>query len=64
MRAPGDRLPPMPRNLNAFAKRCVLSSKSECLERMAPLGEGHLRQAIWECIEHYYNERDNQAPGQ
>jgi hypothetical protein len=33
----------MSRNLNAQAERFVLSIKSECLERIVPLGEGHLR---------------------
>lgn len=64
MTAPGDGLPPMPPNPKAFAERCVLSIKSECLERMLPLRRGHLPQAIWDYIAHYYSEQDNQDPGQ
>jgi len=30
-------------DLSAYAERFVLSIKSECLERIVPLGEGHLR---------------------
>ena len=37
------RLPPSSPNLNAFAERFVLSIKSECLAKMVPLGEVHLR---------------------
>jgi hypothetical protein len=41
----------------------VLSIKSECLERMVPLGEGHLRQAISEYMAHYHHERNHQCLG-
>jgi hypothetical protein len=37
------RLPARSPTLNAFAERFVGSVKSECLARMVPLGEGHLR---------------------
>ena len=57
------RLPPMSPNLNAFAERFVLSIESECLERMVPLGEGHLRQAISEYMEQYHHERNHQGLG-
>src|SRR5262249_53448754 len=40
------RLPARSPNLNAFAERFVGSVKSECLDRMVPLGETHLRAAI------------------
>jgi len=33
------RLPAMSPNLSAYAERFVLSIKSECLERIVPLGE-------------------------
>jgi transposase InsO family protein len=36
-------LPGWSPNLNAFAERFVQSAKSECLERIVPLGERHLR---------------------
>ena len=47
------RLPSMSPNLNAYAERFVLSIKSECLERIVPLGQGHLRQAVSEYMAHY-----------
>ena len=57
------RLPPMSPNLNAFAERFVLSIKSESLERMVPLGEEHLRQAIFEYMAHCHHERNHQGLG-
>ena len=39
-------LPARSPNLNAFAERFVLSVKSECLDRIVPLGEAHLRAAV------------------
>jgi len=42
------RLPAHSPNINAFAERFVLSIKSDCLERLVPLGESHLRLAIAE----------------
>ena len=56
------RLPAHSPNLNAFAERFVLSIKSECLERLVPLGESHLRLAIAEYVEHYHLERNHQGP--
>jgi putative transposase len=41
----------------------VLSIKSECLARMVPLGEGHLRRAISEYMAHYHGERNHQGLG-
>ncbi len=55
------RLPPQSPNLNAFAERFVLSIRSECLDRIVPLGEGHLRRAISEYVEHYHRERNHQG---
>jgi transposase InsO family protein len=57
------RLPPKSPNLNAYAERFVLSIKSECLERMVMLGEGHLRRAIASYVEHYHVERCHQGIG-
>jgi Integrase core domain len=48
-------------NLNAFAERFVLSIKSECLDKLIPLGERHLRVAINEFVEHYHLERNHQG---
>ena len=42
-------------------KRFVLSAKSECLERIVPLGEGHLRAAVREFVDHYHEERPHQG---
>ena len=46
---------------SAYAERFVLSIKSECLNRLIPLGERHLRHAIDEYIEHYHVERTHQG---
>ena len=35
--------------------------KSECLNKIIPLGEKHLRPAIREYIEHYHKERNHQG---
>ncbi len=55
------RLPARSPNLNAYAERFVLSIKSECLDRLVPLGERHLRRAIEEYVEHYHEERPHQG---
>lgn len=39
----------------------VLSIKSECLSKLVPLGERHLRLAISEFVEHYHLERNHQG---
>jgi transposase InsO family protein len=48
------KLPPQNPNLNAIAERFVLSIKTECLDKLVPLGERHLRSAISEFVEHYH----------
>jgi putative transposase len=48
-------------NVNAFAERSVESAKSECLDRMVLLGEGHLRAAVREFVDHYHEERPHQG---
>ncbi|HEY0483875.1 MAG TPA: hypothetical protein VGD37_40425 [Kofleriaceae bacterium] len=48
-------------NLNAVAERFVLSIKPECLDKLVPLGELHLRVAISEFVEHYHLERNHQG---
>ncbi len=55
------RLPSRSPNLNAFAERFVLSIKSECLNKIIPLGEKHLRLAIKEYMAHYHTERNHQG---
>ena len=56
-------LPARSPNLNAFAERFVGSVKSECLARMVPLGEGHLRAAVRAFVNHYHEERPHQGLG-
>jgi len=48
-------------NANAYAERFVRSIKDECLDRLIPLGEGHLRHAISEYVAHYHRERNHQG---
>ena len=57
------RLPPRSPNLNAYAERFVLSIKSECLDRLVLVGEGHLRRAVTDYVEHYHLERSHQGLG-
>jgi putative transposase len=54
-------LPARSPNLNAYAERFVLSIKSECLDRIVPLSEDHLRRAIGSYVEHYHSERHHQG---
>ena len=56
-------LPARSPDLNAFAERFVLSVKSECLDRMVPLGEAHLRAAVCAFADHYHEERPHQGLG-
>jgi hypothetical protein len=46
---------------DADRRRFVLSTKSECLERMVLLGERHLRWALSAYLRHYHRERNHQA---
>jgi putative transposase len=55
------RLPPSSPNLNVYAERFVLSIRSECLDRIVPLGEAHLRRSISEFVRHYRFERNHQG---
>ena len=55
------KLPARSPNLNAFSERFVLSIKSECLDKLVPLGERHLRFAISEFVAHYHLERNHQG---
>src|SRR5688500_11708449 len=56
-------LPARSPNLNAFAERFVGSVKSECLDRIVPLGEQHLRAAVRAFMDHYHEERPHQGLG-
>jgi putative transposase len=57
------RLPARSPDLNAFAERFVRSVKSECLCRVIPLGERHLRHLVSEYVVHYHLERNHQGLG-
>ncbi len=48
-------------NSNAYAERFVRSVKTECLAKIIPRGEGHLRKAGKEFTEHYHLERNHQG---
>ena len=37
----------------AFIERFIRSIKEECLDRVIPLGEAHLRELIQEYVTHY-----------
>ncbi len=50
-------------NCNAYAERFVRSVKQECLDRMIPLGERHLRGALADFVVHYHRERNHQGLG-
>ena len=55
------KLPARSPDLNAYAERFVLTIKSECLNKLVPLGERHLRLAVTEFVEHYHLERNHQG---
>ena len=57
------RLPARSPNLNAFAERFVGSVRAECVARIVPLGERHLRAAVRAFIDHYHQERPHQSLG-
>lgn len=57
------RLPTRSPNLNAYAERFVRSIKSECLSKIIPLGEHHLRVVVSEYTKHYHLERNHQGLG-
>ncbi len=57
------RLPARSPNLNAHAERFVRSIKTECLRKVIPLGEAHLRTLVHHYVEHYHEERNHQGIG-
>ena len=57
------RLPARSPNLNAYAERWVRTVRQECLRRLIPLGEAHLRRTLREFFEHYERERNHQGVG-
>ena len=57
------RLPARSPNLNAFAERYVLTIKSECLSKIVPLSDRHLRYVVGEFAKHYHLERNHPGIG-
>jgi putative transposase len=57
------RTPPASPNCNAHAERFVRSIKEECLDRVVPLGEWHLRRLVRAYVTHYHAERNHQGIG-
>jgi putative transposase len=57
------KLPARSPNLNSYAERWVRSLRQECLRRVVPLGEGHLRKIVTEYVGHYHLERNHQGLG-
>lgn len=49
--------------MNAYAERWIGSVRRECLARVIPLGERHLRQIVREYVTHYHAERNHQSLG-
>jgi hypothetical protein len=56
-------LPARSPNVNACAERFVGSITSECLDRIVPLGETHLRAAVRAFMDHDHEERPHQGLG-
>ena len=57
------RTPAAAPNCNAHAERFVRSIKAECLDRVVPVGEWHLRRLVREFVDHYHGERNHQGIG-
>ena len=57
------RTPASAPNCNAYAERFIRSIKTECLDRVVPLGERHLRHLVREYVDHYRMERNHQGIG-
>ena len=57
------RIPPRAPNGNAYAERFVRSVKEECMNRIVPLGERHLRTTLHAFAAHYHHERNHQGLG-
>lgn len=55
------RLPRRSPNLNAYVERFNRSIQEECLDRVVPLGEAHLRKLVREYVSHYHEEPPHQG---
>jgi hypothetical protein len=56
------RLPARSSDLNSYAERWVRSARAECLSRIIPLGEQHLRRTLNDYLVHYHCERNHCTP--
>ena len=66
LQTPGARVIQTPicaPNCNAYAERFVRSIKEEYLDCVIPLGEGHFRRVLAECVVHHHRERNHQGIG-
>ena len=57
------RTPASAPNCNAHAERFIRLIKTECLDRVVPLGERHLRRLVRDFVEHDHAERNHQGIG-
>jgi hypothetical protein len=57
------RTPFLAPNCNADAERLVRSIREECVDRVIPLGERHLRRTLADFVAHYHGERTHQGLG-
>ena len=56
----GFEVEAVPTEQEALAERFVLSIKSECLDRIVPLGERHLQRVVSEFVAYCHGERNHQ----
>jgi hypothetical protein len=57
------RTPAVAPNCSAHTERFVRSIKTECLDRVVPVGEWHLRRLVREFVDDYYGEWNHQGIG-
>lgn len=57
------RTPPRAPQANAYCERFIGTVRRECLDRIIPLNERHLRRTLAEWITHYNGERSHSALG-
>jgi hypothetical protein len=55
------RTPFLAPNCHAYAERFVRTIREECLDRVIPLGERHLRRTLADFVAHYHGERNHQG---
>jgi putative transposase len=55
------QLPARSPNLNSHAERWVRSVRDECLSKLILFGEGSLRRALTDFIDHFHTERNHQG---